>query len=102
MKTHMRREAIEYGVPVIQTRRYNISNLSPSLFSTLSRDETFFKLLKLSFIFRDMFRKRNGSTGLATLTVTCASVPQTRLLTYSEKMLASVLHQIELPQTSIL
>jgi hypothetical protein len=98
----MIREAIEYGVAIIQIRTLNISNLCPSLFRTLSRDETFFNHLKLLFPSRYMFRKRNDNTDFATLTVTCVCVSQTRLLTYSRILRCSVLQLIHLLLSIIL
>ena len=80
----MRREASEYGIPIIQIRRYNTSNLCPSLFRTMSKDDTFLTLLNLYFLFREMFRKRNVNTALAALTVSCVYVcRQIRMFTYS-------------------
>jgi len=101
----MRREASEYGIPIIQIRRYNTSNLCPSLFRTMSKDDTFLTLLNLYFLFREMFRKRNDNTALATLTVTrvCYYVCVAKPIAYIFwKLLCSVLKKIHLTQIIIL
>jgi len=101
----MRREATEYEIPIIQIRTYNTSNPCPSLLRTLSRDDTFLKLLNLSFPFREMFRKRNYNTALSILTVTpvCYCVCVAKQIAYIFwKMLCSLLKKIQLQQIIIL
>jgi len=90
----MRQEASEYGIPIIQIRTYNTSNLCPSLFRTLSRDDTPLTLLNLSFPFREMFRSRIYNTALATLKITrvCYCVCVAKPIAYIFwKLLCSVL-----------
>jgi hypothetical protein len=55
---------------------YNLSNLCPSSFHMMSRDNTFFGPINLSHPSTDTFRQRDNNTMLSTLLVMCVCVSE--------------------------